>query len=66
MACGRIACAQHRTAIHGTVPLAAAGRAERLAQSANDQTRSLSEQMGVMVRQIRRLQVDVQALKGES
>ena len=47
------------------VPMSAAERAERIAKAAQDDARTLGEMVMPMMRQIRRLQEDVRALKGE-
>lgn len=49
-----------------TTSMGAGERAERIASAMQDVVRQLTEQVTVMVRQIRRLQEDVQELKGGS
>ncbi len=39
-------------------------RVERIARAASEETRALAEQVGAMVRQIRRLETDMREVKG--
>jgi uncharacterized protein (UPF0335 family) len=46
------------------VTLGVAERAERIAKAAQDEVRLMGEQLNAMIRQIRRLQSDVETLRG--